>query len=46
MRRGEGSVVELQGSTVRVDGTSLTADDGIRIECADGPLWVTCTLAG
>ncbi len=46
MRRGEGPVVELQGSTVRVNGTSLTEDDGIRVECADGPLWVTCTAAG
>ena len=46
MRRGEGPVVELQGSTVRVDGTSLTEDDGIRVECADGPLWVTCGPAG
>lgn len=46
MRRGEGPVVELQGVTVRVDGTSLTEDDGIRIVCADGPLWITCTPAG
>jgi methionyl-tRNA formyltransferase len=46
MRRGEGPVVELQGSTVRVDGASLTEDGGIRIACADGPLWITCTSAG
>lgn len=46
MRRGEGPVVELQGSAVRVNGTSLTEDDGVRVECADGPLWVTCRPAG
>ena len=43
LKRGEEPVVELQGRAVRVDGTSLTENDGLRIECADGPLWVTCT---
>jgi methionyl-tRNA formyltransferase len=43
LKRGEGPVVELQGRTVRVDGTSLTEDNGVRIESADGPLWVTYT---
>jgi methionyl-tRNA formyltransferase len=43
LKRGEGPVVELQGHTVRVDGTSLTEDDGVRIECADGSLWASCT---
>jgi methionyl-tRNA formyltransferase len=46
MRRGEGPVVEFQGGPVRVHGTSLTDDGGIRVECADGPLWVTCTPSG
>lgn len=38
---GQGPVVPFQGNTVRVLRTSLTADGGTRIECADGPLWVT-----
>lgn len=41
MKRGEGPVAEFQGNTVRVEKTSLTDDGGVRIECADGPLWVT-----
>ena len=41
LNRGEGPVIAFQGRTVRVDGTSLTENDGVRIECADGPLWVT-----
>lgn len=45
LRRGQGPVVPFQGKTVQVHRTSLTADDGIRIECEDGPLWVTCTPA-
>lgn len=45
LRGGEGPVVKLQGGTVRVDGTSLTEDGGIRVECEDGPLWVACTPA-
>jgi methionyl-tRNA formyltransferase len=40
---GQGPVVDFQGTTVQVHTTSLTADGGTRIECADGPLWVTCT---
>lgn len=43
LKRGEGPVVAFQGRTVRVDGASLTEDNGVRIECADGPLWVACT---
>jgi methionyl-tRNA formyltransferase len=43
LKRGEGPVAEFEGRTVRVDGTSLTEDGGVRIECADGPLWVNCT---
>lgn len=41
LNRGRGPVVDFQGRRVRVHRTSLTADGGIRIECADGPLWVT-----
>jgi methionyl-tRNA formyltransferase len=43
MRQGEGPVAGFQGSTVRVHRTSLTDDGGTRVECADGPLWVTFT---
>jgi methionyl-tRNA formyltransferase len=43
LNRGQGPVTEFQGRNVQVHRTSLTPDDGIRIECADGPLWVTCT---
>jgi methionyl-tRNA formyltransferase len=45
LKRGEGPVVGFQGRIVRVDGTSLTEDNGVRIECADGPLWVTYNAA-
>lgn len=41
LNRGRGPVAEFQGQRVQVHRTSLTADEGIRIECADGPLWVT-----
>jgi methionyl-tRNA formyltransferase len=40
---GQGPTAEFQGRTVQVHRTSLTPDGGIGIECADGPLWVTCT---
>lgn len=42
MRRSETAVLDLGGDTLRVHGTSLTNDGGLRIECEDGPLWVTC----
>ena len=35
-----GALLELDGRTVRVLGTSLRRIDGPRIECADGPLWI------
>jgi len=38
---GQGPVVELQGRQVQVHRSSLTGGEGPRIECADGPLWVT-----
>lgn len=46
LRQGKGPVVSFQGETVQVHRTSLTADGGVRIECADGPLWVTYAPAG
>jgi methionyl-tRNA formyltransferase len=43
LNQGQGPVTEFQGRNVQVHRTSLTPDGGVRIECADGPLWVTCT---
>lgn len=39
----QGPIVNFQGQRVQVHGTSLIADGGARIECVDGPLWVTYT---
>jgi len=46
LNEGQGPVVIVQDEIVQVHHSSLAADGGIRIECADGPLWVTCTPAG
>jgi methionyl-tRNA formyltransferase len=46
MRCEETAVLQLEGDTLRVHATSLTNDGGLRIECEDGPLWVTCTPSG
>jgi methionyl-tRNA formyltransferase len=46
LNRGQGPVVQFQGQRVHVHQTSLTPDEGTRIECADGPLWVTWTPGG
>lgn len=43
LTHGAGPIVEFQGRTVYVQRASLTADGGVRIECTDGPLWVTFT---
>jgi methionyl-tRNA formyltransferase len=43
LSRGQGPVAAFQGRTVQVIGTSLTEDGGTRLECADGPLWVSWT---
>ena len=43
LNQGQGPEAEFQGRTVRVLGTSLVEDAGTRIECTDGPLWVTWT---
>jgi methionyl-tRNA formyltransferase len=43
LTRGRGPVVEFQGRMVQVLGTSLADDGSVRIECVDGPLWVTVT---
>jgi methionyl-tRNA formyltransferase len=44
--RGElhGALAEVEGETVRVLASSLAeAEDGIRVECADGPIWLVKT---
>jgi methionyl-tRNA formyltransferase len=41
MSGGTGPVVELKNARVRVRSTSLDGADGVRVECGDGPLWVT-----
>jgi methionyl-tRNA formyltransferase len=46
MRRSETAVLELGGDILPVHGTSLTNDGGLRIDCEDGPLWLTCTPTG
>jgi methionyl-tRNA formyltransferase len=46
MRREETAVLQLGGDTLRVHGTRLTDDGGLRIDCEDGPLWLTCTPTG
>lgn len=46
LNQGQGPVTEFQGRSVQVHRTSLIADGGTRIECVDGPLWVTSTPAG
>jgi methionyl-tRNA formyltransferase len=46
MRRSETTLFEREGETLSVHGTSLTNDGGLRIDCEDGPLWLTCTSAG
>lgn len=43
LRRGQGPVIEFRGRRVQVQRTSLTDDGGTRVECADGPLWLTYT---
>jgi methionyl-tRNA formyltransferase len=43
LNHGQGPVTAFQGRTVQVLGTSLTEDGGTRIECTDGPLWVSWT---
>jgi methionyl-tRNA formyltransferase len=43
---GQGPIVQFQGQRARIHRTSLTPDEGTRIECGDGPLWVTWTPSG
>jgi methionyl-tRNA formyltransferase len=38
---GTGPLVEVEGRRVRVLATSTETESGIRVSCADGPLWIT-----
>jgi methionyl-tRNA formyltransferase len=38
---GQGPMAELRGLRVQVHRTSLEDGEGERVDCADGPLWVT-----
>ena len=39
-----GALAEVEGETVRVLASSLAeVEDGVRIECADGPIWLVKT---
>jgi methionyl-tRNA formyltransferase len=44
--RGRGPTARLQGHEVRIARTSLTDDGGTRVDCCDGPLWVTLSPVG
>jgi methionyl-tRNA formyltransferase len=35
-----GPVAELNGELVRLHRTSITPADGVRVDCADGPIWL------
>lgn len=38
---GQSLALEREGRSIQVVRTSLEADGGVRIDCADGPLWIT-----
>jgi methionyl-tRNA formyltransferase len=40
-----GPVVTLQGHRVRIEESSLTDNGSLRVDCADGPLWITTSPA-
>ncbi|SDM95782.1 methionyl-tRNA formyltransferase [Actinacidiphila guanduensis] len=40
---GRGPVVTIGGRGLKVLRTSLTPADGLRLDCADGPLWITAS---
>jgi methionyl-tRNA formyltransferase len=43
LQAGENPVVEFQGRMAQIQDTSLTDNGGTRLDCTDGPLWVTST---
>lgn len=42
----QGPVVTLAGQQARIEESSLTDNGGLRVDCADGPLWVITSPAG
>jgi methionyl-tRNA formyltransferase len=38
---GSGPIAQVNGRRVRINDTTLELASGIRVECADGPLWIT-----
>jgi methionyl-tRNA formyltransferase len=40
---GRGPVATIGGRGLKVLRTSLTPADGLRLDCADGPLWITAS---
>jgi methionyl-tRNA formyltransferase len=40
---GRGPVTTVEGRSLKVLGTSLTPVDGLRLDCADGPVWITAS---
>jgi methionyl-tRNA formyltransferase len=44
--QSETARLEVEGEALHVRRTSLTNDGGRRIDCEDGPLWLTCTPSG
>lgn len=42
---GRGPLAQLDGRQVRVLGTRTTPGQGVRVECGDGPLWITDYVA-
>jgi methionyl-tRNA formyltransferase len=39
----EGPIVTMHDQEVRIEESSLTDNSGLRVECADGPLWLLTT---
>jgi methionyl-tRNA formyltransferase len=44
MDTGRGPLAEVNGAWIRVLRTSVTQASGTRMECADGPIWVTASI--
>jgi len=45
MRHGCGPVAQIDGRWVKVLRTSIEPGEGVRMECADGPLWIVEAMA-
>lgn len=44
MGAGRGPVATVDGRRLKVLRTSLTPADGLRLDCADGPVWITSSV--